>query len=359
MGYMSSDDADSDGSEEEHANQPDYETLEDLVQNAQDAHERAEEFFTEHDDVLDAIGDGLEEVEDIIDEAQDSDNTDILAQADPFIDDVQRAARHLEDQVDFSTDPEETAETVNGIDNSVEDLEDALEDEREGQLVVKVSHKTFVPDKYVMGPSAILEEADFDRADYLLYYGADAKEEDPHIEKGTEVDLREHHVFTAIPDETGYGGTAPDKETDDGNEPDVDLPAGLAHEIADLREDYDVDVDTEAEAQYVWVIVRDYPVPSDAYNKDRTDTLIRVPENYPEQPADWVYVDEDFRLANGEVPKNGNRYEDNPSANDILEGWMSLSWHIRSLNGVEWVPYETGIRWYLDTIVRGRLRTGE
>ncbi|WP_273837158.1 E2/UBC family protein [Halococcus sp. PRR34] len=356
---MSSDDAHSDGSEEEPADQPDYETLEKLVQRAQDAHERAESFFTGHDNVLNSIDDGLEEVEDTIDEAQDSNDADILAQADPFIDDVQRAARHLEDQVDFSTDPEETADVVNSLDNSVEDLEDALETERKDQLIVKVSHRTFVPDEYVMEPDEILEEAGFDRADYLLYYGVDAEEEDPHIEKETEVDLREHHVFTAIPDETGYGGTAPDEEADDNSKPNADLPAGLAHEVADLREDYDVDVDTEAEGQYVWVIVRDYPVPSDTYNKNQTDTLIRVPENYPEQPPDWVYVDEDFRLANGNVPKNGNRYEDNPSARDILEGWMSLSWHIRSLSGVKWIPYETGLRWYLDTIVRGRLRTGE
>jgi molecular chaperone GrpE (heat shock protein) len=356
---VSSDDTRSDDPEEEHANQPDYETLENLVQKAQDTHERAEEFFTGHNDILDAIDNGLEEVEDTIDEAQDSGDANTLAQADPFVDDVQRAVRHLEDQIDFSTNPEETAKVVNGLDNSVEDLEDALEDEREGQLVVKVSHKSFIPDEYVMGPSEILEKAGFDRADYLLYYGADAEEEDPHIQKGTEVDLREHNVFTAIPDETGYGGTAPDEGAGDDSEPDTDLPAGLAHEVVDLRKDYDVDVDTETEAQYLWVIVRNYPIPSDAYNKDRTDTLIRVPENYPEQPPDWVYVDEDFRLANGDVPRNGNRHEDNPHANDILEGWMSLSWHIRSLDSVEWVPYKTGLRWYLDTIVQGRLRTGE
>lgn len=332
--------------------QPDYDSLETLVQEAQDALKTVDNIINDHRDALDSIEDGLEHIEDVIDDAQDMENRDLLDEADAYVDDVQTTIRHLEDNVNYDMNTQETVNAMNSIDNAVEALEDALEDERDGKLVVHVSHETFVPEKFVMTPSEILEAAGFDKADYLLYHGADAEEEDPHIEKGTSVDLREHSVFSAIPDETGYGGAVSGDSEDDS------LPTGLAAEVEDLREDYDVDVEPDAEAGFYHVVIRDYPVPVNAYNKGSTDTLIRVPENYPEQAPDWVYVDKDFRVANGDLPRKAQTPETNPNNNPVLEGWVSLSWHISNLS-ITWKPYQHDLRWYLETIVRGRLEQGD
>jgi hypothetical protein len=342
-----------DTTEEQPNNQPNYDGLEVLVQEAQDALEPVKKVTNGHRAALESIEDGLEHIEDVVDDAQDTENRDLLDEADAYVDDVQTTIRHLEDRVDYDTNTQETVDAMNGLDNAVEALEDALEDEQDGDLVVQVSHETFVPDEFVMTPSEILEAAGFDKADYLLYHGADADEEEPHIEKGTQVDLREHHIFSAIPDETGYGGATSDDSEGGG------LPTGLAAEVEELRKDYDVDVDSDAEAGFYHVIVRDYPVPVAAYNKESTDTLIRVPENYPEQAPDWVYVDEDFRVAGGDLPRKAQTPKTNPNNTPVLDDWVSLSWHISNLPSVTWQPYQHDLRWYLETIVRGRLEQGD
>lgn len=358
----SDDKSDNDAADESTDNRPNYNGLEDLVQQAQDALDNVDDLVSGHDDAIDTVDEALEETEDVVDEAQDTDNPDLLSEADAYIDDAQATIRHLEDAVDYTTDTEALTSAMNGLDNAVEDVEDALERERDSQLLVEVNQRTFVPEEFVMEPSEILQTAGFDQADYLLYHGPDAEEDDPHIEKDTEVDLRDHHVFTAIPDETGYGG-ATSGDQDDGDQDDdlAELSTGLAHEVRDLRDDYDVDVivNPEDDESYTYIIIRDIDIPSDGFNNDTTDTLIRVPDNYPNQAPDWVYVDEDLRLADGSMPKKGNLHENHRSQQSILEGWLSLSWHISKLDGVEWVPYQTDLRWYLDTIVRGRLRTGE
>lgn len=347
-------DTDTNDSADSHDYHPDYDGLETAVQRAQDALVEVHDIIDGHNDAFGAIRNSLEETEDIIDEAQDTDNPDLLSEADAYVDDTQKTINHLEDAVDYDVDPERTAEALDDLDDAVEAVEDALEAERDAELVVVVSNKQFVPDEFVMTPSAILEAAGFDRADYLLYYGADAEEEDPHIPKGTDVDLREHHIFSAIPDETGYGA-ASDEPSDDL----ADLPAGLATEVRDLRDDYEVDVDADAEANFTHIIVRDYPVPADAYNKEETDILIRVPAGYPEQAPDWVYVEGDFRLANDNLPRKAQTLDTNPNNDALIEGWVGLSWHLNNLNSVQWKPYEHDLRWYLETICRGRLEQGD
>ncbi|WP_169302448.1 E2/UBC family protein [Halorientalis salina] len=335
--------------------QPDYNHLEKLVQVTQDALVEAETIINGHRDAVDAIDDGLEQAEDLIDDAQDNDHPELLDEVSAYVDDVQGTIRHLEDRVDYETDTEETVERMNALDNAVEDLEDALEDNHQGKLVVNVSEKMFFPDEFVMEPSKILEAAGFARDEYLLYAGADADEDDPHIEKGTNVDLRDQNVFSAIPDEVGYGGTSTNTPEDD----DADLPTGIQKEVEDLREDYKVDVDTEAEDSFTHVIVRDYPVPVDTYNRDTTDVMIRVPQNYPEQAPDWVYVEEEFRLKNGELPRKAQTMDTNPRNGAVVPGWVALSWHLSKMDTVTWTPYQNNLRWYLDTIVRGRLSQGD
>ncbi|MEA5406300.1 E2/UBC family protein [Haloarculaceae archaeon H-GB2-1] len=98
-------------------------------------------------------------------------------------------------------------------------------------------------------------------------------------------------------------------------------------DVDELRENYTVDVDDDPDdpkpQKFTHVIVRDKSVPSDAYNKDTTDVLLRVPDDYPNEPLDWVYVDKDLRLESGGKPKKHNT--------DRVPGWLALSYHPKNL----------------------------
>lgn len=313
---------------------PDYNHIEDLVQDAQDRLADLEGVLDGHRDAIDAIRDALEKVEDRVDDAQDHDDRDRLGNAPAFIQDAQNTVNHLEDQVGF--DSATLAEAMDDLEDAIEHIEDAVDDILEGteQVVVNVSGETFVAEECEMGPVEILQEAGFVMDSYLLYFGADADEDrQDHIEKGTTVDVCEHRQFSAIPDEIGYGGA-----TAEG------LPAGLKTEIDDLREDYDVDVETDTGDDHIHVIVRDYPVPSDEYNMTHADVMIRVPPAYPVQAPDWVYVEEDFRTADGELPRKAQTTDTNPNNDAVKDGWVALSWHINKLDGVTWKPYRTDLR---------------
>lgn len=333
--------------------QIDYDHLEDLVQTAQDRLTDLRNVLDGHGDAIDAIQKSLEAVEDRVDEAQDEDDPDRLGNVPAFIQDAQNTVNHLEDQVGFSS--ETIVEAMDELEDAIEAVEDAVDHALAGgdQVVVNVSGETFVAEDCEMGPVEILQEAGFPMNAYLLYYGANADEDrQEHIEKRTTVDVCENRQFSAIPDEIGYGGATV-------NESDEELPTGVAAEVEDLREDYEVDVVTNTGDNHVHVIIRDYPIPSDGYNVDEADVMIRVPPGYPVQAPDWVYVEEGFRTANGELPKKAQTPETNPRNDAVKEGWVALSWHINKLPSVTWTPYKNDLRWYLTTIVDGRLRRGD
>lgn len=132
----------------------------------------------------------------------------------------------------------------------------------------------------------------------------------------------------------------------------------IEFEVADLRERYEVDVDGGAEPTFMHVIVRDWPIPSDAYTKETTDTLIRVPQKYPNQAPDWIFVEPDLRVVEtGERPKDS--YHDNTDGQVKLNGWLALSYHVTRLDNFQWQPYETDLLWYVDVFTAMRFRNGD
>ena len=303
------------------------------IQHAQDTHRELEERLEDVDEeATDTVRHRLEDAEDAFEDAPGEDGT--LRRVRELIQDAQDAVNVLQasapdglrDELETLEDQIETIE-----DGVVNELIDEEEDDNEGYEVT-VSGETKVLDQRTISPVDLLREFDYDPNQYVLY----PPNEDERIPKNAELDLADQNEFDAIPVDTAYGSTQLD---------DV-----LRAHIEALREDYEVDVDAEAEAQFTHVIIRDYSIPSKAYNKDRTNVMIRVHQNYPQKAPDWVYVDEDLELANGGQPQKANA--------DQVRGWLALSWHINQLNGVEWEPYETDLRWYLDTIVSGRLRQG-
>jgi hypothetical protein len=322
--------------------------LEEATQHAQDRYRGlSDQLESLDEETADDLRAALEAAEDAIDEAEDTDENesrhDALHRAAEYIQSAQDDVGTLQNAAGFDVS---YAEEVEALEEAIEEVEDGLaealevvdngddeEDEELDGYEVTVSGETKVLDQQRIEPIELLRTFEYDPNQYVLY----PPDEDERVPKDSEINLAEENVFDAIPVDTAYGSTQLD---------DV-----LAADIEALRENNDVDVDTEAEAQFTHVIVRDYQIPSSAYNKGTTDVMIRVHENYPQKAPDWVYVDEDLRLEDGgELRK---------SRDDRVRGWLALSWHINKLDGIEWEPYETDFEWYLETVVNGRLRQGD
>ena len=307
------------------------------IQHAQDTYRDLEERLEDVDEeAADTVRHRLEDAEDVFDDAPEEDGTlqdvrELTQSAQDAVNKLQASApADLKDDLEAFEDQLETIED-GVVDDLLDEDEDDGDDDVEGYEVT-VSGETKVLDQRTISPVDLLREFEYDPNQYVLY----PPDEDERIPKGAELDLAERNEFDAIPADTAYGSTQLDEV--------------LEGHIDDLRGGHEVDVDTEAEAQYTHVIIRDYPIPSEAYNKETTDVMIRVHQNYPQKAPDWVYVDEDLQLANGGQLQKAKTNQ--------VRGWLALSWHINKLDGVQWKPYETDLRWYLDTIVSGRLRQG-
>jgi len=83
-----------------------------------------------------------------------------------------------------------------------------------------------------------------------------------------------------------------------------------------------------------------YPVSFGHYNKQTVDLLLRLPFSYPNGKPDMFWVDEDFILKDGKVPK----------AAEVIETWLGkrrrrFSWHLSS-----WNPGADNLLTYLEFI---------
>lgn len=317
--------------------------LEETIQHAQDRYRGLNDQLEELDEeTADNLRAALEATEDAIDQAEDTDEDgtrrDALNRAADSIQSAQDDIDALQDAAGFDVSYADELEALEEATENVEDglrdaLDDADDDEETDDYEVTVSGETKLLDQQYIKPIELLRTFDYDPNQYVLY----PPDEDERVPKDSEINLAEENVFDAIPVDTAYGST----QLDDVISVDIEI----------LREKHDVDIDTDAESQFTHVIVRDYSIPSDAYNKQTTDVMIRVHENYPQKAPDWVYVDKNLQLEGGGQLRK--------SRDDQVRDWLALSWHINRLDGIEWEPYETDLEWYLETVVKGRLRQGD
>ena len=317
--------------------------LEEKIQHAQDRYRGLSNQLEELDEeTADELRAALEATEDAIDQAEDTDGDearhDALNRAADSIQSAQDDVDALQDAAGFDVSYADELEALEEATEDVEDglrdaLDDADDDEETDDYEVTVSGEAKMLDQQRIKPIELLRTFDYDPNQYVLY----PPDEDERVPKDSEIDLAEENVFDAIPVDTAYGST----QLDDVISVDIEI----------LRKKHDVDIDTNAESQFTHVIVRDYAIPSNAYNKQTTDVMIRVHENYPQKAPDWVYVDENLQLKGGGQLRK--------SRDDQVRGWLALSWHINRLDGIEWEPYETDLEWYLETVVKGRLRQGD
>lgn len=306
----------------------------DTIQEAQNGFRQVEEQLTEIcEQHADRVRRALEDAEDILEDECGRDRFESGRQHIQSAQDAMNGLQKMSGQ-GGRDQLEELEEKLELVEDLITDrlLDSADEADSGGPpYEVTVSSETEMIGERFITPSDLLEEFGYEPNDYLLYPG-DAEDAIP---RGEEIDLSELQCFSAVIDDTGYG--------------EADLDETLEEDIDRLRaEGYEVEVDARAEPQFTHVIIRGYGIPSSNFNRESTDVMIRVHQNYPQKAPDWVYVDPELRLESGELP-----HKSNP---DHVDGWLGLSWHINSIEALEWEPYETDLLWYLNHLVESRLR---
>lgn len=99
----------------------------------------------------------------------------------------------------------------------------------------------------------------------------------------------------------------------------------VSEEITLLKERYP---DLQHGEQCNWVLIPDYILPSNRYNKERTKILFNIPTAYPNAGPDNFFVDGDLTLRDGSNPLGLNIGPNSGSGSAIVEGsWSWFSWH--------------------------------
>ncbi len=102
----------------------------------------------------------------------------------------------------------------------------------------------------------------------------------------------------------------------------------LDQDIQRLR-DVGHQVEVFVDAGQVGVVVVGFRLPAGAYNKERTDLLLRTDAQYPQSAMDMFWVDEDLVLGDGRVPTAADSMEAH-----FERTWRRYSWH----RNAAWIP---------------------
>lgn len=79
---------------------------------------------------------------------------------------------------------------------------------------------------------------------------------------------------------------------------------------------------------YEWILVPDFRLPVDRFNKEQSRLLVIVPSGYPSTPPDDFFVDGDLRLRAGGTPPAMNLGPNSSSGVAPVAGeWAWFSWH--------------------------------
>jgi len=89
--------------------------------------------------------------------------------------------------------------------------------------------------------------------------------------------------------------------------------------------------------KFSWVLIAEYPLPPERYNKSTTQLLFLIPPGYPNTGPDNFFVDGDLKLKDGSNPPGFNAGSNSSSGNAPVSGnWGWFSWHPTS-----WQPAAT------------------
>jgi hypothetical protein len=83
--------------------------------------------------------------------------------------------------------------------------------------------------------------------------------------------------------------------------------------------------------QFDWVLIPEYELPRNRYNKSHTVLMFRIPPGYPSTGPDDFFVDNDLRLVGGGTAGGFNSGSQSSSGPAPIAGdWGWFSWHPQS-----------------------------
>lgn len=90
----------------------------------------------------------------------------------------------------------------------------------------------------------------------------------------------------------------------------------------------------------VFIVFSDYSIPSEIWNRDTTELLVKANQAYPQSKMDMFWVTPGLRLQNGNMPQNGDCHEDY-----LGRQWQRFSWHPE-----KWIPGRDTLITFLEFI---------
>jgi hypothetical protein len=127
------------------------------------------------------------------------------------------------------------------------------------------------------------------------------------------------------------------------------IPPLLSEHTEELRRrGYRVEVNASGESEFC-VVLKDYPIPSDIWSRDKIDLMITAQPTYPNSKLDMFWVDPPITLKDGRKPNAGDLIEDHCGRR-----WQRFSWHIPY-----WNPAKDNLITYLYDTVNLRFRKAE
>lgn len=101
----------------------------------------------------------------------------------------------------------------------------------------------------------------------------------------------------------------------------------------------------------IFIIFKDYQLPPNLYNLEKTDLLIFTTPHYPNAGFDMFWADEKLRLSNGSVPKSGESVE-----NYLGRNWRRFSYH--PYGAKPWNPSDDNVVTFMGHVDQ-RLKKGD
>lgn len=115
------------------------------------------------------------------------------------------------------------------------------------------------------------------------------------------------------------------------------LPPLLEEHISHLRsQGYNIEVKEDSE---ICIIFKDYRIPSNIWNCDKTDLLVITHPTYPNAKMDMFWVDPPIAL------KSGAQAQAVSPETRCGRSWLRFSWHVQT-----WNPAHDNLMTYLNVV---------
>ena len=101
----------------------------------------------------------------------------------------------------------------------------------------------------------------------------------------------------------------------------------------------------------IYILFKDFPLPTEVYNMEKTDLLIFTTPHYPNAGFDMFWTDETLTLKNGGIPKQAETIEIH-----LGKRWRRFSYHPYNIK--PWNPSEDNVVRFVE-YVQQRLRNGD